>query len=101
MDWIRIATVGDIVGYVLDEGNDLAEGEVRPAIVIHNWHGGIAINNETREVMQMDEGCLQLQVFCDGDGGEHNDGLPNVMWKTSVNYSEDKEPGTWHWLEPA
>lgn len=97
----RVAKTGDIVGYVLNEGNDYGRDEVRPAIVIFNWNGGIAINNETKEVMQMDEGCLQLQVFTDGDGGGLNDGLPNVIWKTSVNYDEDKSPGTWHWLEDA
>ncbi len=25
----------------------------------------------------------------------------NSIWRTSVHYSEDKEPGTWHWIEKA
>lgn len=83
----RLAKVGAIVGYVLDEGK--GKGEIRPAIVVHNWDG---------EIVAEYPGTLQLQVFTDGDGGDWNDGLPNVCWRTSVVYDENKVVGTWHWL---
>ena len=84
----RLARVGEVVGYVLEDGK--GEGEVRPAIVVHNWDG---------ELIEGYPGTLQLQVFTDGDGGEYNDGLPNVVWRTSVMFSEEKMAGTWHWLD--
>lgn len=41
---------------------------------------------------------VQLQVFTDGgnDGAPYTSGL---YWATSVKHSEDKEPGTWHYIE--
>lgn len=76
--------VGSIVGYVLD--GSVAHGEVRPAIVVKIW----------------DEyhGTSQLQVFRDSDGESgYNDGGPSVEWKTSITYSHEKTPGTWHFIE--
>lgn len=92
----RTAKVGDIVGYVLDEGPKA--GLTRPAIVVHNWYADAAVDPESGEAATLDPGTLQLQVFADGDGKPWNDGLPNVFWETSVVYDEDEEPGTWHWL---
>lgn len=86
--------VGRIVHYVLENGR--SKGEHRPAIVV-------------RDGMQ-ENGLVQLQVFTDG----RNDGLgdnmtvghegtvevvQNTIWRTSIHYSEAKEPGTWHWPE--
>jgi hypothetical protein len=71
-------TEGRIVLYVIKEG------EYRPAFVVKVWSRTVGTSN--------------LQVFVDGT----NDGFPsgeNVVWRTSVVYSEDKRPGTWHWLE--
>lgn len=82
----RLARVGDIVGYVLTNGF----GMIRPAIVVRNWND---------ELIDGDPGTLQLQVFTDGDGSEWNDGLPNVVWRTSVTYDPKRAPGTWHWLD--
>lgn len=82
---IRQAKVGDIVSYVLSEGNSY--GQVRPGIVVRNWHEG-----------GVDPGLLQLQVFTDDIDGRWNDGLPQVMWATSIPFNENKAPGTWHWL---
>jgi len=28
-----------------------------------------------------------------------NEAMHGLMWRTSVAYSEDKRPGTWHWPE--
>lgn len=86
---------GRIVHYVLESGR--SKGEHRPAIVVRDW--------------KQENGLVQLQVFTDGE----NDGLRDIvterlmpiidldysdflLWRTSVPYSEDKEPGTWHWI---
>jgi hypothetical protein len=77
---------GRIVHYVLAP-HDLPEkhqhkaGTHRPAIVLQVW---------SRE-----NGCSNLSVFTDHD----NDGLPPTYWATSRTYSEDPQPGTWHWPE--
>lgn len=81
-------TEGRMVHYVLPHGR--SQGEHRPAIVVKlcppewNYH----------------EGTVQLQVFTDGtnDGEQYASGM---CWATSVQYSESKEPGTWHWIERA
>lgn len=47
-------------------------------------------------------GTVQLQVFNDSDAeGQHNDARPPLDWRTSVAYSEDPLPHTWHWPERA
>ncbi len=51
--------------------------EVLPAIVVRTWGETI-------------ESTLNLQVFLDGVG---------TSWKTSVAYSKEKLPNTWHWPE--
>jgi len=81
-------TEGRIVHYVLNEGRD--QGQHRPAIIVRVWD------------KQHVNGCSQLQVFTDSDAeSKWNDQLPPVMWKTSILYSEGREPGTWHWIERA
>ena len=91
-------TEGRIVHFVLDSGR--SKGQHRPAIVVRDW--------------KQENGLVQLQVFTDG----MNDDFPaivsgmqsngeavslhmtaNTIWRTSVHYSDDKEPGTWHWPE--
>jgi hypothetical protein len=76
-------TIGRIVHYTLPEGRN--RGAIRPAIVVHVWGE--------------DHPSVQLQVFTDSDGGEFNDALPQVMWKTSVEESKtgESEFGRWHW----
>lgn len=78
-------TEGRIVHYVLPDGRNI--GEHRPAIIVKVWDPW--------------QGTSQLQVFMDGNGSESNDGTPNVVWATSIVYSEAKEYGTWHWIEKA
>lgn len=82
-------TEGRMVHYVLPDWHAKKQsvGEHRPAVVVKVW--------------DKVTGCANLQAFMDGDGGDYNDGTPNVKWVTSALFSEDKEPGTWHWIEPA
>ena len=80
-------TEGCIVHYVLPDGR--SKGEVRPAIVVRVW----------RDVSPdlIAQGYCNLQVFTDGtnDYPGHSPGI--TIWATSKVYSENKEPGTWHW----
>lgn len=79
-------TEGRMVHYVLDRGP--AEGEHRPAIVTKvcppEWG--------------YEDGAVQLTVFPDWSNDGFDDG---PCWATSIHFSETKEPGTWHWIEPA
>lgn len=90
--------VGRIVHYVLESGR--SKGEHRPAIVVRDW--------------KQPNGLIQLQVFTDGTNDEFRDIVTtflgqvtghsfsaNTIWRTSVHYSEEQEPGTWHWPEKA
>ena len=79
---------GRIVHYVLPDGR--CEGEHRPAIIVKVW--------EAHRV----QGTVNLQVFTDSQ----NDYLAGpathgIMWATSVPYSEEPKPRTWHWIEKA
>lgn len=75
-------TEGRIVHFVMDKGTH--KGEHRPAMIARIW------NAET--------GYVNLWLFQDGtnDGEEFSD---RPTWVTSVNYSDAKEPRTWHWIE--
>jgi hypothetical protein len=52
-----------------------------------------------------ENGVCQLQVFVDGgnDRGLTSDQNcdTGLMWATSVLYSEEPKPRTWHWIEKA
>jgi hypothetical protein len=84
-------TPGRIVHYVLPAGFRY-KGEHRPAIVVKVWPYSAGADQYP---------LIQLQVFLDGanDGREFRDN--SLYWATSVHYSEEKEPGTWHWIEKA
>lgn len=71
---------GRIVHYVLDDGPHASE--TRPAIVVKVW--------------DKDSGCVNVNIFTDGE----NDGDART-WATSVLYSEEYEPRTWHWIPKA
>lgn len=97
-------TVGSQVLYVLESGK--SKGQIRPAIVVRDWSDANIPGSD---------GMVNMQVFTDG----LNDGLATVfaseqnkeitvkcvdlmVWRTSVHYSENEEPGTWHfpgWVE--
>lgn len=74
---------GRAVHFVTDKPLSAGEApEVRPAVVVRVWDLHTGVSN--------------LQVFVDGT----NDGYPagqGTAWKTSIRYSEGREPGTWHW----
>jgi hypothetical protein len=78
-------TEGRIVHFVLPNGQH------RPAIVVNAWHHVFEYHASGR---------VNLQVFTDfkNDGEEYASGQ---YWATSVPYSEDPQPGTWHWIEKA
>jgi hypothetical protein len=80
-------TEGRMVHYVLPDGQ--SAGQHRPAIVVRVWGD-----------VYPEPGVINLQVFTDGsnDGKDYASGL---AWKTSVHHSEEKLPGTWHWIEKA
>jgi hypothetical protein len=85
---------GRIVHFVMPSG------EHRPAIVVKVWRYPDSSGPEP--ILKAPEnGCCNLQVFTDGS----NDGVDEVrhghLWFTSCIYSENPEPGTWHWIERA
>ena len=87
-------TEGRIVHYVIKEGVH------RPAIVVNVWNvsGGC-------------EGYINLMVFTDGSNDlmyfenlkqEAHEAIERgLLWKTSICYSEEPKPNTWHWIEKA
>ena len=83
--------IGRIVHYVFQDGTH------RPAMVVHQWCPD-ATSIAGR-------GCIQLQVFLDGTNdirtgrATPEEGARGMAWRTSVNFSEDAKPGTWHWPE--
>lgn len=104
-------TEGRIVHYVLPDGQH------RPAIIVKVWRvpdyksGEVSLPSleemEKSNPVNSNEspplnGCSNLQVFMDSDEeAKYNDKMLPVSWRTSVLYSEGKEPGTWHWIEKA
>ena len=70
---------GRIVNYVLKGG------KIRAAIVVNAWYR---------------TGIVNVMVFLDGTNDGAAVGSP-PMWRTSVHYSEDHEPETWHWPSKA
>lgn len=91
-------TEGRIVHYVLQNG------EHRPAIVVKVWQQSDydPEGNVSGLPKSPENGCSNLQVFMDSDAeGKYNDQMLPISWRTSVLYSEEKEPSTWHWIEKA
>ncbi len=112
-------TEGRIVHYVM------LNGEHRPAFVVRVWRKleqvdptlDPFVSQEFREVPP-DNGCCQLQVFTDGSndvpcnqpyidqmktlhGIDPKEVAHGHFWKTSVLFSEEPKPNTWHWIERA
>lgn len=89
-------SIGRVVHYVLAVfDNVTAVGEHRPAFIVRVWPGEYGTN-------ECPDG-VNLQVFLDGGNdrcsSERESG--DTMWKTSVEYSAEGKPGTWHWPERA
>jgi hypothetical protein len=94
-------TEGRIVHYVMPDGQ-----EHRPAIVVKVWR--------KEDGTPPDNGISNLQVFTDGTNDyQHNKGhdgfeymskdeiKTGIVWKTSVEFSAEPKPHTWHWIEKA
>lgn len=75
--------IGRIVHYVSPDLMRVAEHRHQAAIIVAIW--------------DKDTGYCNLDVFPDGS----NDGVQSgqMLWATSILYSEAKEPNTWHWPE--
>lgn len=82
-------TEGRIVHYVLSEFDTKlhsAIGRHCAAIIVRFWG-------------DKNSGCSNLMVFVDGSNDQPGQMLDHPYWATSKYYSEDMEPGTWHWPE--
>lgn len=80
-------TVGRVVHYVPREEESKYPNECRAGIITKVWS---------------DDGVVQLSVFMDGSNDSPDYAYPkNVVWRTSIRYSESNEHGTWHWPERA
>lgn len=83
----KTPSTGDLVFYVggTKEEDGKISGEARPAIIVRVW--------ETPENPATRDSHVQLQVFTDG----MNDGLDNVVWRTSIHQDHEKGPRTFHY----
>jgi hypothetical protein len=75
-------TIGRIVIATIKNGR----GELvqRPALIVRTW------GEESH--------CVQAQVFTDGQNElEGNDGLPAVLWKSSLQFCETPIENSWNW----
>ncbi|WP_315822991.1 hypothetical protein [Paraflavitalea speifideaquila] len=75
-------SLGGTVLYVPEATDGLCSNngaKVLPAVIVRTWEN---TSYESDEV--------NLKVFTDGEIN---------AWRTSVPYSEGKEPNTWHWPE--
>lgn len=83
-------TEGRNVHFVVDDGPN--KGAHRAAIIVRVWRQGDGTPPKN--------GYSNLVVFMDGtNDGDQFAGC--VSWQTSVEYSEEPKPRTWHWIEKA
>lgn len=90
-----VNSIPPIVQFRLDAGP--STGEWRNAIVVRAW-----LNNDPSWDGREDQHgapppTLNMQVFTDSiAGGQYNDALPPVMWRTGVKHGNDI--GCWRYL---
>jgi hypothetical protein len=101
---------GRIVHFVMPNGQH------RPAIVVQVWR--VPDSPGPEPILKAPEnGCCNLRVFTDGPndvpytpeekeklgnwGFREDDVRHGHIWATSMMYSEEPKPGTWHWIEHA
>lgn len=110
LDPMARLTEGRIVHYVMPNGKH------RPAIVVQVWRVPDSPGPEPI-LKNPANGCCNLQVFSDGSNdlpfyaaeqeAFKNSGLNEadvrrgIFGASSRTYSEQHEPGTWHWIERA
>lgn len=98
-------TEGRMVHYVMPDGKH------RPATVVQVWR----VTQEGNIRIPPENGCSNLQVFTDGPNDvpwtdeekkkfansslDENEVKHGLVWATSVLYSEEPKPHTWHWIE--
>jgi hypothetical protein len=93
---VKGLTEGRVVHYVLRQNMTRPAGAKppghRPAIVVRDWDEG-----------KEGPGTVNLQVFLDGtndrDQGTVEETSRGIAWRTSVPFSAEPKPGTWHWPE--
>ena len=73
-------TEGRIVHFVLPDGQH------RAALVSRVWN---------------DDGVVNLHVFVDQANDRQIKADNGILLQTSVTFSEEPQPGTWHWIERA
>lgn len=87
-------TEGRIVHFVLPDGPN--KGAHRPAIIARVWRRNLPDGTQ----IAPEDGYSNLVVFMDGtNDGDQFAGC--VRWETSVTFSDDPQPRTWHWIEKA
>jgi len=74
-------TEGDKVIYVLGSGRSI--GQCRPAFVVRAWGNSLGAN-------------LMVLTDCTNDYAYGENGSLGTMWATSVPYSKEHKPFTWH-----
>lgn len=74
-DGTQPAVFGWPAGAQAHIGNNVAAGDIYPAMVLRVW------STET--------GCSNLKVQLDG---------ADEYWATSISYDAAKTPGSWHWM---
>jgi len=84
-------TEGRVVHYVLPDGPHA--GEHRPAIVVKVWRQG--------DGSPPSNGYSNLMVFLDGSNDTPTGVAHPMLWATSIEFSEEPRPRTWHWIERA
>lgn len=90
-------TEGRVVHYVMPDGKHC------PAIIVRNWDELAGTSNLTVfPDWNNDAGYTEADKQALRDQGiDPEEVKRGLFWKTSVVYSEDKEPNTWHWIERA
>lgn len=89
-------TPGRVVHYVMPDGHH------RPAVVLHVW-GETGLSN----LMVLTDGSNDLPYTPDEKTAFQNFGMVadevrhGHVWRTSISFSEQPVPGTWHWIEKA
>jgi hypothetical protein len=78
-------TIGSAIHFVMANGP--SAGQCRHAVVVRNWSGGKGL------------GLVNAVVSIDGanDAPSPAGNVAMQMWVTSIRYSEQHEPCTWHW----